>query len=345
MFRQMAFFSYLYAQKTERMKHRKAILPLISAIILIFASCRERYRTADGSLWGTSYHVVYGGSATLADSIAAVGAEIDTALSLFNPQSELCAVNAGDSIVSGHFCRVFDISQRISSLSSGAYDPTVAPLTALWGFGAAGSGKVPSDSAVAAAVATVGINRCSIGNGILTRGHACTQFDFSSVAKGYGVDCIADMLERNGVTDYMVEVGGEVVARGFSPRGDKWRIQVDSPLGGMAHTPLLTVALGPGRSSLASSGNYRNIRTDASTGRMWAHTISPRSGLPVQSPILAASVRADACAVADALATACMASGNVDSAMAIVRRAGAEAIVVYASGDTISTVRTPHFDL
>lgn len=322
------------------MKRSLYILPLISVFILIFASCRQKYFTSEGQIWATTYHIVYNSHSDLRDSIEIVANSINNSLSLFNPSSELSAINNGLNDVSHDFCRVFDMSQEVWRASNGVYDPTIAPLAQLWGFGKADVNNAPTDSAINAALQLVGLGDCSVIDGKLERKNAATRFDFSSIAKGYGVDRIADMLERNGCTDYMVEVGGEVTAKGVSPRGIPWRIQIDSPLGGMSHQRMAIASLGPERMAVASSGNYRNIRTD-SAGVSWSHTISPITGRPVKSAVLATTIICNDCAMADAMATACMASMNADSALAIVKRLNAEALIAYVNGDSLDIVMSP----
>lgn len=319
----------------------KRILPLISVLILIFASCTQKYFRTEGNVWGTSYHIVYDGPRDLSDSISCVTGRIDGIFSLFNPQSEICAVNAGccDS-VSDAFAELMLMAGDVWKLSGGVYDPTVAPLTRLWGFGPDDICS-PTAEAVDSALMCVGLGRVRLVGGRLIR-PVGMQFDFSSIAKGYGVDAVASMLERNGVLNYMVEIGGEVRCSGLNAKGKPWRIQVDSPAGGMGHSRLAICTLGPQSVSMASSGNYRNFRVD-SLGCLYGHTISPLTGRPVAGNVLAATVVSERCAYADAIATACMAAGNVDSAFAVCRRAGVEALVVYADADTMSVRATEAF--
>lgn len=320
-------------------------LPLISALLLIFASCGDKFIVADGAAWGTAYHIVYRGSASLADSIRAEIAAIDAELSLFNPESTVSAVNdCRTCSIGARFAEIVGLGKRVSALSGGVYDPTVGPLCELWGFGRQDFRGEPSAQDIAAALATVGIADCHVlPGGIIKKKSAGTRFDFSSVAKGYGIDCIGRMMGRNGVEDYMIEIGGEVLAAGANPRGLPWRIQIDSPQGGMGHSALAIVELGPERAAVATSGNYRNFRTD-SAGVRFGHTISPITGRPAQTTVLSASVRAADCATADALATACIASGSAPAAAAILGKAVVAGLIVSAdSAGNIITERTSGF--
>lgn len=271
--------------------------------------------------------------------LQAVLTGIDEEFSLFNPASHLRAVNDGltDS-VGPRFAEVLDIAQRVSSLSGGVYDPTVAPLTELWGFGASTPEAVPDSAAIDSVLLSVGIAACRVDSaGHLVRKSPATRFDFGSIAKGYGIDEIGRLFARKGIDNYMIEIGGEVLASGVNPRGVPWRIQVDSPSGGLAHERLVVVELGPEPGAIASSGNYRNYRSDGS-GHVYGHTLSPLTGRPVESSVVAATVIADDCATADALATACMASAHPDSAAALVDRAEVEAIIVVCQGDSLTVL-------
>lgn len=287
-----------------------------------------------GETWGTSYHIVYKGSENLADSARAIMAMIDNELSLFNSESTVSRINDCRSDIAGEaFADVLDISCHVCSISGGVYDPTVGPLCELWGFGKSDFREVPSDSAIAAVLESVGIRECRIDSvGRIIKKTSGTRFDFSSVAKGYGIDCIGRLFDRNGVQDYMIEIGGEVLVSGVNPKGLPWHIQIDSPSGGLTHEAFEVRELGPEKTALATSGNYRNYRTD-SAGTVFGHIISPISGRPAVTSVLSVTVEAEQCALADALATACIASGSAESAMEILRKAGINGLVISAGAD------------
>lgn len=313
------------------MKRPYILLPLISAIILIFASCKEKFLTDDGATWGTFYHIVYSSPVPLSDSIQAELAAIDAELSMFNPNSTITAVNNGvtDS-VGVRFTEIFNIASQVWEVSGGRYDVTVAPLVDLWGFGTKDTNSLPTDSAIQAVLQYVGMGNCAISpDGIVVKKDPRTQFDFSSIAKGYGIDCIGRMFERNGVENYMIEIGGEILVKGHNPDNKPWRIQIDSPEGGMSHSPLTFLNLGPERQAVATSGNYRNFRTD-SAGKQLGHIVSPVTGYPAETSIASATVLASWCAEADAIATAIIASCTPQDADRIIKKAGVYALVVDA---------------
>lgn len=321
-------------------KMRTQICILLAAVIGGCVQESDKYVSAEGGCWGTTYHITYRGPQALTDSVQAVVDEVNSQLSPFAEGSVISRVNVSAEPVRAGvmFAEVFNLSQRVCSLSGGAFDPTVAPLVNLWGFGYRdGESDIPSDSAVTEALSWVGLPECSIDSaGMVVKKSARTEFDFSAIAKGYGVDRMAAMLRRNGVDDYMVEVGGEIALSGVNPRGEKWHIQIDAPVdGNLQHQGLRIMELTD--CGVATSGNYRNFRETA-TGRVW-HTISPVTGRPVTGSLLSATVIAPDCALADALATASMAM-TTDSAMAMLKGVpGVGAILVSATDSGNYAVR------
>lgn len=327
------------------MRRKLLLMPLIYVFILIFASCEQKYTTIGGIIWNTSYHIVYGGSQNLEDSIQHELNRVNAGLSMFEPSSTVSLVNAGVSdSVGADFIYVFNESRRIAEASGGRFDPTVGPLTDLWGFGRrkTDSATTPDSSAIAEALEAVGIDGCRIDGCRVIKKSPSTTFDFSAIAKGYGVDLVAEMLERNDVSDYMVEIGGEVRASGHPATAGAWRIQIDAPVesaDSVIHERLDIISLTGG--AVATSGNYRNYR-DTSAGRI-GHTIDPLTGRPAHRPTLSATVTAPRCLTADALATACMAM-EPEAALAMIERLDScEALLVIARGDTTTTLTSSRF--
>lgn len=294
---------------------------LLLSVIALLTSCaggRSNYRRASGSVWATTYNIIYNSSVDLTDSILSRMKMVEKSLSPFDSTSLITHVNRSadpvgvDSMVE----KIFLASQRINRLSDGMFDPTVAPLVNLWGFGYRNGTEegAPSDSAIASALLLVGIDRCRIENNTIVKVHPATEFNFSAITKGFACDVIGEMFRSNGVEDYMIEIGGEIALGGVNPDGQSWNIQIDAPEDGASHNALTVVQLTD--CGIATSGNYRNYR-ETSSGRSW-HTIDPRTGHPAQTETLSATVIAPTCMEADALATACMAMPS-DSALAMIR--------------------------
>lgn len=308
----------------------------IATLLVVISSCSTQptsYRKAEGGVWNTLYHITYRSDRDLHDSIIATMKMVERSLSPFDKNSLISAVNRGDSVIVDDLIRqVFEASKTVNANSGGAFDPTVAPLINLWGFGYREETGNPTQEAIDSMLRRVGIAQCHIDSaGLIQRKHPMTEFNFSAITKGYGCDLVGEMLRRNGCEDYMVEIGGEIAAGGLSPRNGKWRISVDSPVDcdtAIVHD-LLTV-IEASDCGIATSGNYRNYR-ETSDGRTW-HTVSPVTGRPAITDLLSATVRAPYCMLADAYATACMAQ-NSDSALAMIERTGGvEALLVTRSG-------------
>lgn len=308
---------------------RRTFWPLICAsacAVALFVACTSsrdyKDSSASGVIWGTEYHIIYNGEGCEADVMAVVADSlraVDEAANMFNPSSEVSRLNTAGSMAapSQVLQCLIELSRRVSRASGGAFDPTVGPLVDAWGFGTSSAYRTaPSDSIVAKTLALIGIDKVVMTADTLHL-EPGMRLDLSAIAKGYGVDCAARALEALGITDYMVEIGGEVRVRGLSPRGTPWRIQVDAPIPDTSgrHERLTVIELADG--AMATSGNYRNYRTDAAGNTVY-HTISPVTGRPAVSDLVSATVIADDCATADALATASMVLG-LDSATTLLR--------------------------
>ncbi len=290
---------------------------------------RRSYRSAEGVMWNTVYHVTYEADRDLHDSIVAEMKRVERSLSPFDKESLISRINRGDSVAADTLLRrIFEASQQVNRLSDGAFDPTVAPLINLWGYGYRTTGVEPTAGAIDSLLRLVGIEECSLDEaGYIRKKHPSTEFNFSAITKGYGCDMVGEMLRRNGCENYMVEIGGEIAAAGVSSRGRAWRIMVDAPIDcdtAVVHERMAVVEVSD--CGVATSGNYRNYRETAE-GRTW-HTISPRTGRPAVTDLLSATVIAPSCMIADAYATACMAR-TADSALVMIDAVpGVEALLV-----------------
>ncbi|MDE7396683.1 MAG: FAD:protein FMN transferase [Muribaculum sp.] len=305
------------------MKQSKIIL-IVTAVIMAVAlpCCRTEkpFHRYEGFIWGTTFHITYASNVNLDDSIMAVMQHVDDVLSPFNTASLVSRINNNETAQTDELFRaVFRCSQDINRISDGAYDPTLGPVIDLWGFGPAGlRTKTPTSEQLDSALMSVGIADCALDStGILIKKSPSTRFDFSSIAKGFGCDLVADLLSRNGVENYIVEIGGEVVVKGKSPRNAPWRVMVDAPIGEndtIVHDGIAVVKLTEG--ALATSGDYRNFHI-MDDGVNATHIINPATGMPAHSEILSVTILAPDCMVADALATACSVL-SVDSAKAMI---------------------------
>ncbi len=314
-------------------------LPLFFILAFILAaSCSvpPTYRSAEGAVWNTTYHITYRADRDLRDSVLAVMRMVERSLSPFADSSLVSRINRGEEVAADSLLRrIFAASQDVCRSSGGAFDPTVAPLVNLWGFGYRPGDPEPTQEDIDSLLAFVGMDSCRIADdGRVVKKHPSTEFNFSAITKGYGCDLVGEMLRRNGCTDYMVEIGGEIALSGKNPRDEEWRIMVDAPVSGdsaVIHEKLAIISLTD--CGVATSGNYRNYR-ETGSGRAW-HTISPVTGRPALTDLLSATVIAPDCMMADALATSCMAM-PADSALRMIEALpDTEALLVTA--DTVLT--------
>jgi thiamine biosynthesis lipoprotein len=313
---------------------------IVAILTVLVCSCANshKWHSVEGAVWGTTYHITYNADRALDDSIIAVMRDVELQVSPFEPASVISHINnhTTDS-VSEMFATVFKESQRINKISGGAFDPTLAPLINLWGFGYTHPDSLQCDSAdVARVMQCVGIDHCAIAHGKVVRKHPDTQFNFSAIAKGLGVDRVAEMLHRNGCEDYMVEIGGEMSLRGYNPDGKDWRVQIDDPVASATqHRKYALVSLTD--CCIATSGNYRNFHVLADGTRV-SHTISAVTGYPITTSTLSVTVVAPTCITADGLATACMAMPLADAVKMIEGEPNTSALFVVADGDSCRTV-------
>lgn len=314
---------------------KNIFIGVIMAVGLLSAGCGGHrqgpvYTTIEGSVWHTTMRITYSDERNLEDSVVAVASRVEASLSPFMAESRISLINRNENMTAdGYIATVLAESQRVNRLSGGAFDPTVAPLVNLWGFGYEKGVDEPSQAEIDSCLQLVGIGECRIDAGHMVKKSVGTQFNFSAITKGFGIDRIADMLRGEGVDNYMVEIGGEIALRGVNARGEMWHIQIDAPSSGAAgHERLWVIALTD--CCVATSGNYRNYR-DTEHGRV-GHTISPLTGLPVMGEVVSATVIAPTTMTADALATSLMAMDAASGMAMIEGEPGVEALLVVDDG-------------
>ena len=290
-------------------------------LVLFLLACSERPPRAEfrhiGLALGTSFSVKVTrlpegvDPEELRDRLDRLLEEVDERMSTYRPDSELTRFNRSRTTrwqpVSPQLARVVAEALEISRWSGGAFDVTVGPLVNLWGFGPdPRTGKKPSAEAVRAAKVRTGYRNLEVRMRppALRKRIPELYVDLSAIAKGWAVDRLAEYLERQGIGDYLVEIGGELRLKGRSPRGGPWRIAIEKPVAGVrAVGKILTLT----DTAVATSGDYRNyFEVD---GRRFSHTIDPRTGYPVSHRLASVTVLRHTCMRADGLATAFMVMG------------------------------------
>lgn len=312
---------------------RKLIFPIV---VLLFAACTVRpdcYYSNDGFIQGTTYHIVYKYKTDLGDEIARQLHRFDTSLSAYMPESTISQVNnnliteTDDTLFLNCMRRAFQISE----LTGGAMDITVSPLVNAWGFGFSKKEHV-SQQLIDSLKEFCGYRKIRIDGNQIIKYDPRIQLNANCLAQGQSVDFIAEMFERLGVRDYMVEIGGEVRANGLSAKGKVWRIGIDKPIDdSTAQNRELQDIVELSGLSLSTSGNYRKFYIE--NGMKYSHTIDPATGYPVQSGLLSASIVGPDCITTDALATACMVLGTERAAAMCDTLPGIEYYLIYSDFD------------
>lgn len=293
-------------------------LLVVGSILIIRQQRSMPYQKSADFIFGTTYHITYQCDSDLSQSIKAELMKVDASLSPFNKESVITAINDNKDVRPDEmFKDVFSLAMNISKETDGAFDITVAPLVNAWGFGFK-NGSQPSRHQVDSLLRLVGYEKVSMVDGKVKKKDPRIMLDCSAIAKGYGTDRVARLLQSRGVENYMVEIGGEVVTSGVNPERLPWKIGVTKPTDDSLNTGHeLQTILNLTDKAMATSGNYRNFYFKG--GKKFAHTIDPKTGYPVQHSILSATVITKSCAVADAYATSFMVMG-LDKAKQVLER-------------------------
>lgn len=284
------------------------IILIVASIFIVRSSALVAYRQADGFIFGTMYSITYQSKADLSKDISLEMLRVDSALSMFNDQSYLSKINNNEEAsLNSMFEEVFRIAMKVSEETDGAFDITVAPLVNAWGFGFTESG-IPSQETIDSLLLLTGYEKVRLEDGRIIKENDAIMLDCGAIAKGYGCDRVAKLLKEKGVDNFLVEIGGEIVAGGHNSKGKRWKIGITKPVeDSLATSNEIQTAIEIGDEAVATSGNYRNFYYK--DGRKYAHTIDPKSGKPVEHGVLSATVLARDCATADAYATAFMVMG------------------------------------
>lgn len=307
------------------MKKKKLIWQIPFLLILIIGSIfviRQQRNTPfqkdEGMVFGTIYHITYQSDTNYQKEIEAELQKVDNSLSPFNKTSIISCVNRNEKVkVDEMFSEVFQLAEKISGDTDGAFDITVAPMVNAWGFGFK-TGNPPTRQTIDSLRAIVGFHTVSLQDGYVIKKNPKTMLDCSAIAKGYGTDVVARFLKKKGVQNFMVEIGGEIVVNGNSEKLQPWRIGINKPTDDSLNiNQAIQDVVSVSNIAMATSGNYRNFYYK--NGKKYAHTIDPKTGYPVQHNILSATVFADDCATADAYATSFMVLG-LDGAKKILEK-------------------------
>lgn len=299
---------------------------------------RGQVRKFTERIFGTQMSVTYTYSEDLRDTIMSCLRGVDASLSMFNPKSTLSRINRGETdSLDEHLSFILPMAQSVSEATDGAFDVTVGPLVNAWGFGFK-NGSLPTDEQVDSLRANVDYRFITIEGDRIVKQNPDIIIDLSAIAKGFGSDQVASLLESYGVKDFIVEIGGEIVSRGNNPKGEAWHIGINRPVEDSTSTNNeIQEVVDVHNRAMATSGNYRNFYI-AEDGRKLSHTINPAIGRPVQHSLLSSTVVAPTCAMADAFATSFMVMG-IEKAKEVVE-AHPELQVYFIYADSLGNYQT-----
>ena len=307
----------------------------IIVVVLLFG-CGESIPTrqkivVDGFAQGTTYNVTYISTDGINHqrAIDSLLIEIDNSLSTYQKRSLISKFNQADSVVEidKMFTDVFITSKNVFAASNGAFDPTVALIVNAWGFGFENLHSTDS-SMIDSLLGFVDFNKINLSGNKVIKATKGMMLDFNAVAQGYSVDVLADLLELRGIDNYLVEVGGELKAKGVNINDTLWRIGIDRPLPDLAEREIEAI-VNLDNKALATSGNYRKFYEK--DGVKYSHTINPKTGYPVQHSLLSVTVVTDNCGVADAYATAFMVVGMEKAKEILSKNKSLEALFIYSN--------------
>lgn len=292
-----------------------------------------------GRTMGTTYSIIWPKQVSdvsitkLKTRIDALLIALNTEMSTYDKSSELSRFNLSNApatqAISKDFSEVMALSKTLYKQTDGYFDVSIGPLVNLWGFGPDKSpNKTPLDTEIKNRLSKIGLNQVDLDQGILSKSHD-RYIDLSAVAKGYAVDKVADVLDEIGINAYLVEIGGEMRAKGQKAEGKPWRIAIETP---DLHQRKVQKILPVNDVAIATSGDYRNYFE--LEGRRYSHTIDPKTGRPVEHDLASVTVIDIECARADALATAMLVMGKEKAkAFAIKNQVKAYLIVRNEQGE------------
>jgi len=313
--------------------NRNVVYTLVLLSFLISCSQPRELKPVkiSGPIQGTYYVVTYYDSQgrDLQNEIESLLKDFDQTASMWVENSIISKINRDDPDTKPNklFIDLFNKSKFVYENSDGAFDPTVGPLVNAWGFGFTDRLKV-DQFIIDSLLPFVGFDKVKLENNNIIKSDPRIQFDLNAIAQGYSVDLLGKFLEKKGIKNYLVDIGGEVLAIGRKPKGESWKVGIERPSDNAEYGEGLKAIVNLENKAMATSGNYRKFYEE--DGIRYSHTIDPKTGYPVQHSLLSVSVLADDCATADAWATAFMVSGLKNSKELLHKIKGLEAYFIYS---------------
>ena len=279
-------------------------------LILIITSCKDEVQNKHliGNVFGTTYSVQFEAPESEVDfqeQFDKLFYIINKSMSTYQANSIISKVNRNEEVsIDSHFRKVFDASKEIYAATNGAFDPTIGVMVNAWDFGSENGIENLDVTIIDSLMLSVGFDKVERDNERIIKQHEGTVIDFNAIAKGYGVDVIANFLDTQNVESYLVEIGGEIRTKGLNlSNGNPWKIGVENPNFDGSQTVMKAISLTD--EAMATSGTYRKFKLD-DNGNKYAHIIDTKTGYSSKNNVLSVSVIAKECMIADAYATALM---------------------------------------
>ncbi len=316
---------------------------ILFSIVLFIGACVPKnkvgYSSIKGEAMGTTYSIITDADIDLKNSVDSILNHFNYSFSTYQDESQINELNNATDLYcfvneASKFQYLLEVSQKAHTITDGFFDPTVMPLVKYWGFSKDRFEKIEADSSEIDSILQLvdfkdGVTWNFNGDNLcINKKHPNIELDVNAIAKGYGVDLISKYLDDLNFENYMVEIGGEVVVKGNSARGEKWNIAIDEPiLDNKPENRKVQTIVSLQDLAMASSGNYRNFyEVD---GKFYGHTINPKTGFPEVNKLLSVSVITNECILADALATGFMAMGYEKAKEVVELNDEIEAYLIY----------------
>jgi len=308
-------------------------LLLIFCLGLVSCSRTPEQLRVTGPVFGTTYSIIYDSSQNFETAFDSLFFEINRSMSTYIPTSDISKVNLNETLViDHHFEAVFKTSKEIYTKTQGKFDPTIGAVVNAWDFGPEGKIEALDSLKINELMQSVGMDKVTLSNGVISKPKA-SRLDFNAIAKGYGVDVIGRYLESKNIQNYLIEIGGEIRAKGInSVKNTPWKVGVQHPdlSGDQPYINTLTLQ----DESMATSGTYRKFKRDAE-GNRYTHIIDTKTGYPIRSGILSVSVISRNCMVADAYATALQSMRLEDIRTFLKRHLGLKVFIVFVNENNV----------
>jgi thiamine biosynthesis lipoprotein len=304
---------------------------IIALLVFIFtASCRkDPYFYLEGYAQGTTFHITYQGKKDYSKDIDNILKNFDMSLSSYVDSSIISLINNNDPnvIPDSLFIAVFNKSKEVYENTDGMFDITVGPVVKAWGF-LKDTNIRHDDAHIKELLKYVGMDKVKLENGRIVKKFPEVIIDVNAIAQGYSVDIVSEFLEKEGSSNYLIEIGGEIKTKGINAKEKTWKVGIDKPIENVQPGENIQTIVLLNNKSLATSGNYRKFYEE--DGIKYSHTINPKTGYPARNTLLSATIIADDCMTADAYATACMVGGIEKSKVLLKKIKGLDGYLIYS---------------